>query len=145
MARTPAICSSMTTSLSMEAPMMGGIRGDIVPTMASRMLLPIFFRVRGSFFFAAGDLAAFTEVAQFQDFLVGFAHVVADDDLELAALQDNAEDAVDRLDSRLVRFALVFEDEPQARHAVGNACDVIHAAELVHDRFGNDCIIFCHL
>lgn len=84
------------------------------------MLLPIFFQGKGFFLLAAGDLAALTEVAHFQDFLVSLAHVVADDDLELAALLDNAHNTIDRFHSRCVDFAFIFQDESQPRHAMGS-------------------------
>ncbi len=54
---TPAISRIIASSFTIEPPMMAGIRGDMVPTSASRMPAPMPFRVSLRFTGAAGAAA----------------------------------------------------------------------------------------
>ena len=99
---------------------------------------------QGLLLLAAGHLACLAEVAHLEHFVVGLFHMVANDDLVLAALVHDAHDAVGRLDGCVVDLALVLHHEAKAGHAVGHAGNVLHTADVLHDLFGDRSIIFCH-
>ena len=61
--------------------------------------------------------------------------MVADDNLELTALYNDAHNAVDCLYGSLIGFFLVLQDESQSGHAMSDTGNVINAANFVHDCF----------
>ena len=102
------------------------------------------FQGQRFFLFALGDLAGFAEITQLQNFVIGFFHMVANDDLILAALIHHTHHTVNGFDSCIVDLAFVLDHEPQTGHAVGHAGDVLHAANVFHDLLHYDRVISCH-
>ena len=71
-------------------------------------------------------------------------HVLADDDLELAAGELATQNTLDLLDLLHVGLVVVLERQTQARHAVGGDGDVLRTAHELEDIGGNLLVIYCH-
>ena len=71
-------------------------------------------------------------------------HVLADDDLELAAGELATQNALDLLDLLHVGLAVILERQTQARHAVGGDGNILRTAHELEDIGGNLLVIYCH-
>ena len=71
-------------------------------------------------------------------------HVLADDDLELAAGELATQNTLHLLDLLHVGLAVILERQTQARHAVGGDGNVLRAAHELEDIGGNLFVIYCH-
>ena len=90
------------------------------------------------------DLLALLDAGDGDELGKHLGHVLADDDLELAAGELATQDALDLLDGLDVGLAVVLERETQARHAVGGDGDVLRTANEPEDVDGNLLVIYCH-
>lgn len=71
-------------------------------------------------------------------------HVLADDDLELAAGELATQNTLDLLDLLHVNLVVILERQTQARHAVGGDGDILRTAHELEDIGGNLLVIYCH-
>lgn len=71
-------------------------------------------------------------------------HVLADDDLELAAGELATQNTLDLLDLLHVGLAVILERQTQARHAVGGDGNILRTAHELEDIGGNLLVIYCH-
>ena len=71
-------------------------------------------------------------------------HVLADDDLELAAGELATQNTLDLLDLLHVGLAVILERQTQARHAVGGNGNILRTAHELEDIGGNLLVIYCH-
>ncbi len=71
-------------------------------------------------------------------------HVLADDDLELAAGELATQNTLDLLDLLHVGLVVVLERQTQTRHAVGGDGNILRTAHELEDIGGNLLVIYCH-
>ena len=81
---------------------------------------------------------------QAHHFTVCLGHGVADDHLALVVVAHHAEHAADAFQARGVGKAFVFQNEAQARHAVGDGDDVLFTTQRANNVVCQRSVIFCH-